>query len=1571
MAATLPTTGRATAALADGAAFTLEVLHLSDQEAASAAVTDAPNLSAVLNALRAQDVGDDGLADNTLTLASGDLFLPGVFLDASRPLFGSVGIADIQIQNELGIQASALGNHDFDLGTATLAGLIDGTAAGSLFGTDFGGTAFPYLSSNLGFATDPNLAPLAVEGGGPPRAGTVTGSVVIDVNGEKVGVVGATTPTLDRISSSGGVGILPGAFDDSPTPAQLDALAAVIQAEVDALLAADPGLNKVILLTHMQRIAIEQELAQRLENVDIIVAGGSNTRLLDGDDRLRGGDSAQGPYPIIVGNAGGTSTAIVNTDGSYKYVGRLVIDFDVQGRIIPGSYDPTVSGAYATDAAGVAALGAEGLADPEIRAIAEAVEARIVATESNVFGASTVYLNGNRSGVAGDADGVRTQETNLGNLTADANLAAAQQTEADVVVSIKNGGGIRASIGQITVPAGGTVPERLPNPAVVDGDGTVVKPEGGISQTDIQTALAFNNALTLLTLTRAELVAILDYGVGALPSASGRFPQVAGVQFSYDPDLAPGNRILNAEIVDEAGNPVAALVRDGAIAGDAAETFRIVTLSFLADGGDGYPFPTGPAANRVDLAAPGSRTGDATFADDGTEQDALAEYLADLDAPYDVADTPAAGDDRIQNLNVRDDGVFGDAGQATVINEVLASTAGTDAEYIELFGAAGASLAGLSLIEVEANANGTAGRIDFRYDFADDAALGGNGFLLLANAVAQSTYGVTADITLTQSLENSAATYALVRTDSLTGTVATGAETVLDAVASTDAATGNVFAFDAPVIGPDGPFFPAGVGRVADGADTDTAADWRILSFGNDPAVNTPTAGTPGNGGGGGATIDDAPTRISAVQGTAETSLSVGRTVVIEAIVTGDFQNGDADAFRDLGGFFLMEEAGDRDGDARTSEGLFAYEGSGGFLADVAAGDQVRVLGTVVERFGKTTIEVTGIRIEEPDAADPLSLAIPTGLPGLAGREAFESMLVRVEEPLTFSESFDYEARGEATFSSGGEVYQYTQRNAPDAAGNAAWQAGVRDRQITVDDGTNGTRADGTPITEPDGDRIGSPGQMPMGGTVDALTAIMDYDFGEYRLRLPGGADFTLDPAADPQPAPADVGSAYKVGTLNVLNYFTTIDGPTDIGADPRGADNAAELARQTDKLVSAILGMDSDVIGLVELENDFAGDAFAVKALVEAINAKAGTDTWAWVDPGRAFVGGDAIAVGFIYDTATTRLVGEAAILDTPAFLDPLGGGTGGDAFNRAAVAQTFQDIEGGGIFTAAVNHLKSKGSLTGVAADADQGDGAGNNNATRTAAAAELAAWLAGDPTGSGDADVLILGDLNSYARETPIQVLEGAGFTDLARAFEGDDVVTYRFGGQVGTLDYALANGALRGQVTGATSWAINSGTPAFFDYNLDGTFTDPLRPTDQGLFDGGDPRRSADHDPVIVGLDLDDDRPVLLTGTAGNDRLNGTAAAEIVDAAGGRLDVVSGGGGADVFVFTDQDGRRDSLRVLDYAAGEDSIDLNGAAVLSVRTVGGNLVLTLGGDRDILTLAGMADIADVTFADRLLLA
>jgi Ca2+-binding RTX toxin-like protein len=282
---------------------------------------------------------------------------------------------------------------------------------------------------------------------------------------------------------------------------------------------------------------------------------------------------------------------------------------------------------------------------------------------------SEVFLNGNRN------PGVRSEETNLGNLTADANLAFARSVDPTVMVSLKNGGGIRNSIGQSLIPTGSVdgVPELLPTAAVFDAQGNVVKPEGGISRNDIANALSFNNGLSLVSVTPAELKALIEFGLEA-GVGGGRFPQVGGMAFSYDLSRPAGERVLNLTIEDQSGNDLDVVVRGGAVVGDPNRTIRMVTLDFLANGGDGYPFASLASPNRIDLTASATapRTGVATFAANGSEQDALAEYLAanySPAAPFGEADTAQLLDTRLQNLAVRSD---------AVIDPVRVGTSGDD-----------------------------------------------------------------------------------------------------------------------------------------------------------------------------------------------------------------------------------------------------------------------------------------------------------------------------------------------------------------------------------------------------------------------------------------------------------------------------------------------------------------------------------------------------------------------------------------------------------------------------------------------------------------------------------------------------------------------------------------------------------------------------------------------------------------------------------------------------------------------------------------------------------------------------
>jgi predicted extracellular nuclease/uncharacterized protein YjiK/2',3'-cyclic-nucleotide 2'-phosphodiesterase (5'-nucleotidase family) len=701
------------------APFQLQIFHASDFEAGIPAVDDAVGFSAVINRLRTDPNLSSSVLANTITLSSGDNYIPGAFLNASSDTslngiggLGSstapvIGRGDIGILNALGIQASAFGNHEFDLGVRQVRDILR-TGSGNP------GTNFPYLSTNLNF--QPEIAPANPNGNlaasdlatnqTTAEANTIKGKIakstlitVAGVDGiagnaddQKIGIVGATTPTLPNISSIGSIGVTPS------NPIDYAALAAEIQSTVDILKA--QGINKIILLTHMQQLNIERdELAPRLKDVDIIIGGGSNTLLSDANDVLRAGDTKQGDYPIVKTAADGKPVLVVNTDGNYKYVGRLITEFDDAGVLNVSKLDSSINGAYATDGAGVdrvygADVDPRAVANPNVVAITDGIKNVIATKDNSIVGKSSVFLNGER-------EDVRTEETNLGNVTADANLYLAKQIDPTVTISLKNGGGIRDNIGTISAAPGAVNPDDIvklptqPNPLAPN------KKTGDISQLDIENSLRFNNDLSLITLTAQQLEWVMEHAVaGTRPgSTPGQFPQVSGLKFSFDPTktaiafnnttgevTTQGDRIRNLAVLNDDGSIRDIVVKDGVLVGDPNRTFRMVTLNFLAGtsntnilGGDNYPFPkfvkdNAALANRVDLRgetidlngngkvdpALALAPGKFTFAAAGSEQDAFAEYLGDRfsTTPYSVADVGPALDDRIQRLDVRQDTVL-------------------------------------------------------------------------------------------------------------------------------------------------------------------------------------------------------------------------------------------------------------------------------------------------------------------------------------------------------------------------------------------------------------------------------------------------------------------------------------------------------------------------------------------------------------------------------------------------------------------------------------------------------------------------------------------------------------------------------------------------------------------------------------------------------------------------------------------------------------------------------------------------------------------------------------------------
>lgn len=621
------------------------------------------------------------------------------------------------------------------------------------------------------------------------------------------------------------------------------------------------------------------------------------------------------------------------------------------------------------------------------------------------------------------------------------------------------------------------------------------------------------------------------------------------------------------------------------------------------------------------------------------------------------------------------------------------------------------------------------------------------------------------------------------------------------------------------------------------------------------PEEQTPGSANESDPGGG----EPTSYLISEIQGSGTASLLTGEYVLVSAIVT----------YTVADGFYLQEEDGDADGNGATSEGIFVFTGG---APGVAVGDKVEVAGTVAEYFDFTEItDVTDIISLSSGNAQPSSAAITLSPDFAANLEHYEGMAITLmsgtDDPLTVIENFDLARYGEVTVSAGSQI-QPTQIFDPTTQRSEieALQAANANNRLTIDDGSSVQNPDEfryIPALSGDngngyldaGDTFTEDGPTLRLGAefTGSVEGVLSYGFGAYKMLVDGvlPVDETTNGAARPD-APEDVGGRLTVSSFNLLNFFTTLNDGSGAGSgpnnlEPRGATSAEDLARQTDKIVEAMLQIDASVFGLQELENNGFDSASAIATLVDALNAAAEPGvTYAFVDPTEpgsdGFIGTDAITTGLIYKTNEVSLVAS----DFLVFDD------GSQQQSRPAVTATFEENGTGGQFTVSVNHLKSK-SGTGTGADADQGDGQGAFNATRTAAAQQLAEWLSSDnpdgylaQNGVGDTDVLVIGDLNSYAQEDPVDAIRDAGYVDLIDSFIGQqDAFSYIFDGQQGTLDQGLASQSLASQVSGVTEWHINAQEPGLFSYSTE--FKDPA-------FYNDDVYATSDHDPLLIGLNL---------------------------------------------------------------------------------------------------------------------
>ena len=552
--------------------FTLTILHANDLESSLLPVTGTDGgtyggadrfVELIQQQQKAAETGRPGAGQagrrGVLTISAGDNFLPGPQLAASgedpdQPIYDATAFA------AAGFDVSIFGNHDFDQTPDYLARWLEDVGPGTTF-----------VSGNLGFQDEPALLAQV-------KDGTIVRTHVEKVRGERIGIIGLTTPELPRLSSSRDVTVDPD-------------LADIANAQAAAYEAA--GVDKVVLVSHLQDIDNEVALAGKLSGVDVIVGGGGHELLADpGDPLVPNGVARSGSYPLTPKDADGRVVPVVTTAATYTYVGRLVVNFDDRGRVL--NVDDALSRPIPVAAQGPDAV------EPDAairRQVVEPVRKYVAALAEQVVARSEVPLNGLRADV-------RSRETNLGDLVADSLLAAGRREAAAAgvkapVVAIQNGGGIR-------------------NASVL--------PAGNVTALDTYTVLPFAN---FVAVAPAMPVRTFLAGVERGLTADGGFAQVAGYRVSYDASEPVGSRIVDLVLDDGT-----VLVENGTPTG-ALSTISVATNDFTLRGGDGYPF------DGVDFTVLPV-----------TYQQAFQTYLTeDLDGVVRAADYPVGGEGRITKVS--------------------------------------------------------------------------------------------------------------------------------------------------------------------------------------------------------------------------------------------------------------------------------------------------------------------------------------------------------------------------------------------------------------------------------------------------------------------------------------------------------------------------------------------------------------------------------------------------------------------------------------------------------------------------------------------------------------------------------------------------------------------------------------------------------------------------------------------------------------------------------------------------------------------------------------------------------
>ncbi|OGX85606.1 hypothetical protein BEN48_01880 [Hymenobacter glacialis] len=569
-------------------------------------------------------------------------------------------------------------------------------------------------------------------------------------------------------------------------------------------------------------------------------------------------------------------------------------------------------------------------------------------------------------------------------------------------------------------------------------------------------------------------------------------------------------------------------------------------------------------------------------------------------------------------------------------------------------------------------------------------------------------------------------------------------------------------------------------------------------------------------------------TPIGIIQGSG--ALATSGTFTIEGIVTGVY------AGLSPAGFYVQNDAAGSDGDATTSDALFVVQNS----PSVVVGNRVRITGVVQENattpsFNQAVLTGPVITVVSAGNAPPAFSIINNATYSNATAEPFEGMLVEFSAPVTVSDVATLKSRGELNISPQGLVYQPTQFvdpnddpasgttsvGATNVAAVTAYQAANANRVLLLDDG----RATVNPLPIPYLDATTQ--TVRIGSTVSRLRGILGYGNSRWRVQPLAGADAPVVSVLRPA-VPTFSAIDVKVASFNVLNYFNG-DGAGGGFPTARGAKTLVEFNRQRSKIIAALVQMNADVVGLVEIENDGTGATSAIQDLVNGLNQAVGATTYAFVEDGalRQPNNTDLIRCTILYKPAAVKLYGNVLVDASIGF------------FERPPVAQLFistRPTQPADTFAVVVNHFKSKASGSGL--NADQGDGQGASNLRRRGQAYGLIDFIDKTVKPAGTRYVVSVGDYNANYEEDPMDILRAAGLVVGSPASS----VSYVFSGLSGALDHAVLTPNLVGRAAVA-KWNINAFEPEFLEYDVAGAAT---------VVDS--PFRSSDHDPILIGLNF---------------------------------------------------------------------------------------------------------------------